>query len=484
MRARETTGGARGGAITLIGQFVKIGINAVSIIAFSHLLSPADIGLVAMVTVLITFGEMLRDSGLSTSSLRAPKLSSSQASNLFWMNVALGTLAAFLVALSTPLVVWFYEEPRLAAITPVLALTLIFSGLQAQVQVQMARRQMFTGLALTDVLSRLVGLVVGVGAAMAGASYWALVWQSLSQGLFLVLARWLVSGWRPERPRRGVGTAPLFLSGLDFTGASLLAMIANNLDVFIIGRRFGAAPLGMYNRATQLLTVPLGQVMGPLTSVIVPLLNRAKLEGRGITEVLLRTQSILATFSIWLLSALVVSADNLLPLVLGPEWDGVAPLFMILAAGGVGSVLYQIVWWAFLVEIPSRQLLVFQTFYKSLSALIILSGGMGNLSTTAAAVALANVLGWPLGLYWLHKRASFNSRVLFLHGIRIITSGLIATAGAWALPLDSLVTHPVTLVLLQLIASLVLNVVITAATRGGRKDLASILQAVRSATTR
>lgn len=130
--------GARGGRVTIIGQLGKALVQLVSVVLLSRLLSPDDFGLIAMVTVVVALGDLLRDFGLSTSGLQARKLSDVQASNLFWANTLLGFMAAGLMALITPVLVLIYDEHRLWAIAPVLAVSLLLNGLQSQLQVKLS----------------------------------------------------------------------------------------------------------------------------------------------------------------------------------------------------------------------------------------------------------------------------------------------------------------------------------------------------------
>ena len=124
--------GARGGVVTVVGQAVKLGIQMLSVIVLSRLLEPEDFGLVAMTTAFVALGSLFRDFGMHTAALQARSLSNQQASNLFWLNTALGSIAAGILALGTPLIVAFYGESRLTYLLPVMALSTVLGGASAQ----------------------------------------------------------------------------------------------------------------------------------------------------------------------------------------------------------------------------------------------------------------------------------------------------------------------------------------------------------------
>jgi PST family polysaccharide transporter len=77
-------------------------IQFVGLIAFSHLLSPRDVGLIAMMGVFLMLGELLRDFGLSQAAIQTAKLSHAQASNLFWSMALVGLLLTGGLVLAAP----------------------------------------------------------------------------------------------------------------------------------------------------------------------------------------------------------------------------------------------------------------------------------------------------------------------------------------------------------------------------------------------
>ena len=62
--------------------------------------------------------------------------------------------------------------------------------------------------------------------------------------------------------------------GWTLVGSQLVGYVANNTDSIIIGGRLGAGPLGLYNRAFQLVMNPLSQLRGSTGTVGVSLLAR------------------------------------------------------------------------------------------------------------------------------------------------------------------------------------------------------------------
>src|SRR5262245_54852140 len=94
--------GGRGGLLVL--TFVY---NAV----LARLISPHEFGLVAMAMVVGGFLQVFKDAGLSTATIQREEITNAQVSNLFWINVAVGSAAMFGMAITGPLVARFFYQP-------------------------------------------------------------------------------------------------------------------------------------------------------------------------------------------------------------------------------------------------------------------------------------------------------------------------------------------------------------------------------------
>ncbi|NLI85929.1 MAG: lipopolysaccharide biosynthesis protein [Propionibacterium sp.] len=428
MTQRAVVQGARGGGIVVAGSVMTALIQLAAVTILSRLLSPDDFGLVAMVTVFIVLGNLIRDFGMPTAALQAKDLSHQQASNLFWMNSGLAALAATLLVAAAPFIAGLYNEPRLIAIIPAMALVMFISGTGAQIQVHLARRMRYVVLVTSDVVSQSVALGAAILAATHGAGYWALVIQNCVAAATLLATRWIASRWVPSPFRRGHGSARLFRAGRDYGLAQLLTFLQSNADTFVIGTQLGASALGLYNRGYQLLTAPTLRLLEPLTQVIIPALNRAESEGRQRESILLRIQFVVGGALVWVFSIAAGAASVIIPLILGPGWEETITIFRILALGGAFWGLSNVSYWAFVASEKSRALLSYNLVSKPLSVVCIVIGSMFGLEGVAWGYTLGMALSWPLNLVWLARCAELPAWPFARNGLVIVSSGVLGFA--------------------------------------------------------
>ena len=197
-----------------------------------------------------------------------------QLSTLFWINVALGLALTLAFAALAPALVAFYREPRLLWITPVLGLGFFLNGLGVQHSALIQRHLRFGAGAAIDIAALVASTAVGILMAWRGFGYWALVGSSLVNPTVSSLGSWLVAGWLPGRPRRGVGILSMVRFGGTVTLNSLLVYVAYNLDKVLLGRFAGADALGIYGRGYQLVSIPTDNLNGAVGSVAFSALSR------------------------------------------------------------------------------------------------------------------------------------------------------------------------------------------------------------------
>jgi PST family polysaccharide transporter len=425
---------SRGGVVVLVGQGCKLGIQLVGLVIMARLLTPEDFGLVAMVAVVMAIADLFRDFGMSTAALQARDLSHQQASNLFWVSATLGVGASLAVAASTPLLVAVFGEPRLYWITPACALPLLVNSLQVPVQVQLARKFRFVGLAVTDVAAQLVALALAVGSALAGWAYWALVVQLVAAAVILLVTRWLIAHWAPSCPRRGHHSLALVKAGGHIGGAQALGYISTNVDNLMIGSVWGATDLGHYSNAYKLQSMPIGGLMAPLTTVVIPALNRARDAGRDTVHRLLTLQVVVGLGVAWLYAIGAATASEVIHLTLGKGWEPAVPIFMILCLGSSIHGLSFVNYWVYLHTGETRGLLESQFATKPISVAMVVGAAFISVEAVAWAYNLGLAFTWIFATWYMGRKTGWDTTPFFVSGIQVLAVGWASFAvTAWCL---------------------------------------------------
>lgn len=429
---------ARGGAVTLVAQVIRVLLALTSTLVLARLIAPSSFGLIAMVVAITGIAEIFRDFGLSMAALQARTLSQGQKSNLFWINAAVGTALTGLVFVASWPIAAFYGEPKLVAIVQAISVVYLIGSLSAQFRVSLNRSFRFVALAICDLVPQLLAFAAAVVLAVAGYGLMALVVQQISAVVITLILVVCLSRWWPSWPKRGEQMRSLLSFGVSFSLTQLLTYTVRNIDSVAIGRVWGPVQLGYYDRAFQLSVAPLYQINAPLSRVAIPVLARITGD-RARYLATLREGQLVASYvtSTGLLLAAGMAAPLTL-LLLGPNWTSASVIFSVLAIGSVFRSLQQIAYWAFMSQGLAGSLLRMNLVAQPVLVCTILAG----LPWGALGVAVGSVIGcvafWIISLVWVGRASDLSVRHLMLDPLRTILV-FAAPAGIAAFLITTLV---------------------------------------------
>jgi O-antigen/teichoic acid export membrane protein len=338
----------RGAGAAIAGQASNFVVQIGSVAILARLLTPADFGIVTMVT---TFSLLFRSFGLNGFTeliMQREELTESLASNLFWIELGIGTLLTLAFAGSGPLLALFYHDPAVARVTEAMSVT-IGIGCLGWVHLGLLQRAMhFRTTAILNFAGQVVLVIVSIVLAMAGWHFWALVWGSVAQTITVATCAWWTCRWIPSRPGRVEGTA----SGLKFVlhvySHFAFSYSTHNTDNLLVGWRYGAQPLGFYKKAYDLFVLPETQLLAPLSAVVVSTLSRVNGNREQFQRYFLRAISVLALVGMGIGADFALVGKDLIRFLLGSGWEEAGRIFALFGPGIGVMLLYNTHGWVHL----------------------------------------------------------------------------------------------------------------------------------------
>jgi O-antigen/teichoic acid export membrane protein len=410
----------RGGLARLTAQGANFALRTISLMVLARLLDPKDFGLVGMVTAFTGVLSLFRDFGLSSAAIQRATVTEEQVSTLFWINILVGALLGVLGIGIAPAIASFYHEPRLIAVTVVLAVGFLFNAAGVQHGALLQRQMRFTALAIINTVALTVGTAVAIGGALGGYGYWSLVAMTVTLPLITTIGNWVTSGWVPGRPRGQSGIRSMLRFGGGITLYGLIGYVATNFEKILLGRFWGVDALGIYGRAYQLINIPTDNLNFAAGEVAFSALSRVQNEPARLKNYFLKGYSFVVAMTLPLTIACALFADDMILVLLGPKWNATAPIFRFLA--------------------PT--ILVF-AIANPLSWLLCSIGRVGRLLKMSLVVTPLMIAGYFVGLPYGPKGVAFAYSSLMLlwilpaiawavHGTGIFFRDVLLTV-AWPL---------------------------------------------------
>ena len=420
----------RGALAKMCAQATNFAVRVGSLVVLARLLSPSDFGIIGMVTAFTGVLNLLKDFGLSAATVQSLNVTDEQISTLFWFNIGLGGALASLLMGMAPFVVRFYHEPRLLWVTMVLATAFIFNAAGVQHSALLQRQMRFTTLAAVDILSLVVSTSVAISMAALGFKYWALVTAAVCLPLVATVGLWLTTGWIPGRPRARIGLQSMMHFGSTLTLISIIIYVTYNSDKVLIGRLWGAAALGIYGRAYQLISIPTDNLNSAVGEVAFSALSRLQDDPTSLRNYFLKSYSLVLALTIPITIAVALFGPDLIFILLGPKWKDAAPIFRLLAPTIlVFALINPIGWLMFSLGMVGRSLKASLVFAPTVIGSYAMGLRYGPKGVAFAFSAVMIVWAVPLIAWGIHGTV-ISLRDIALVASRPLLSGMTAAAMA------------------------------------------------------
>lgn len=347
----------RNAGVTISTQWLSLLIQVVATFVLARLLTPADFGVVAMVStfslLLVNFGL----NGFTEAIIQSEDITHLAASNLFWINIGFGVVLTIVLGAAGSLLARFFGNPLVEGIAAGTSLSIFFTSTAVLHLALLKRAMRFTASSFNDVVGRAVSIGVSIVLALSGWGYWALVAGVVAGPISVTLGAWWLCRWAPSLPKRAPGTGALVRFALKVYGRFCLQYWSRNLDKVLVGWQFNAISLGFYKKAYDLFALSESQLTGPLHNVALATLSRLNRDLVQFKRYLSQAMTVLAFAGMGLGGVFTLTGRDVIRLVLGPQWSESGKIFSLFGPGIGVMLLYSTCGWIHLsIGKPGRWL--------------------------------------------------------------------------------------------------------------------------------
>lgn len=395
------------------GRLVLFVLEMAGTMVLARLLFPEDYGLVAMVAVVVNFAIIFRDIGLSSATVWAEDISHQLITNMFWISVLIGFILMLIVAAISPVIAWFYHEPRLVMITLAMLPTFIFSSVMLQHQALLKRQMHFGRLILVQVIASGGGLLFALFCAWRGAGYWSLIIQRVAISFLYAIGMWIACRWVPGLPHKSIDTKKFLHFGGNISAGRLIQYLMRNADNMLLGYYVGGKSLGLYTRAYALLLMPLQYVNEPFSQVVIPALSRLQDDHDRFRNYYKKAISTTSILSVPVAVFSAVAAGDIIRVLLGTKWDSAATIFLCLVPMAFLGSFNVATGWIFIpLGLVARQLRL-RVVAGFLGLLAMFIGVRWGVYGMAVAVSSISVIVWIPSMLYCYKGTPISIKDLF-----------------------------------------------------------------------
>lgn len=319
----------------LIGMFIGI--------QMARIVGVEDYGLVGMLAVFSGIATTIINSGFTTALVNKPELTHKDCNAVFWFTVIAGILCYAILFFAAPLIAIFFNQPRLTALSRVLFLCFLISGISSVSYTILFKQLRIKTLALTDITAMLLSGAVGIAMAFHGFGYWALAFQSLVYVSTGAIMRFILAPWKPTFMFDLSPLKSFFSFSVKLFLTNIIGQISSNLFSIVLGKFYDEKKVGFYSQGSKWMFMGHSLIAGMLNSVAQPVLVSTNETPERQRQVFYKLMRFGAFVSFPLMLGLAFVGKEFILLAIGEKWlDSVIylQLFCIWGAIGYANILY------------------------------------------------------------------------------------------------------------------------------------------------
>lgn len=325
------------GAVWMVAmRFIERAIGLVSTLILARLLVPEDFGVVAMAMSVIAFVEIAGQFGFDMALIRDQNATRAQYDSAWTISVIYGAFGGALLAAVAGPAATFFSDPRLEPIIYVLAFATFVQGFENIGIIDFRKNLAFNKDFHFAFAKKLISFAITVVLAFQFRSYWALIAGMTASRLAGVALSFAMHPYRPRFNLEHVGSLFRFSRWIVLT--RIIEYLGGRGPDFIMGRYLDATALGLYRVGREISTLPTSELIAPIMRAVFPGYAAVAHDRTALARSFLGVQGILVTLALPAGIGIVMVAEPLVLILLGPKWVDAIPVIQILGVYGAVTV--------------------------------------------------------------------------------------------------------------------------------------------------
>ena len=307
-------------AFSALSKYINMGINLASVVIFSRLLTPDELGVHVVAVAIAALAIEVRLLGTGGYLIRKESISKLDCQRVVGVTMAISFPLGILMFLTSGWVGSLFDEPGVDNVLAVLSLGFITAPFISVSRSVLSRDFRFDVLLLNNVLATVITFLASLAALFLNAGYMSLsiglVVGQFSKMLFFIFYKSPDISWKPVFKN----TLEVFKFGVFVSQAALLRKLAETSPDIIIGKLGNPALAAIFSRSIGLYKFFFDSVSSAVQPVVMPYLSNVKRVKGNTAEAYLNAVTHLSILIIPVLSVLALSAKPAILLMFGDQW--------------------------------------------------------------------------------------------------------------------------------------------------------------------
>jgi O-antigen/teichoic acid export membrane protein len=288
LRVKAMRGGAWLGGGSFAEQVTRFARNML----LTRLLVPGAFGTMAIVLSLSSLVSSFTDVGVGPAVIQNPRGGEDSYLNAaWWMGMARAVFMYAIIFIAAPWVSHFYGNPELSALLRVALIGLLLDGMLSPRSRRAQKEMKFGRWAAIFNGGGVCGVILTIVLSFVMRDVWALAIGYCSENAFRCLLSYILCPGLPLLKWDKQASRDLLKFSKGMLGLSFLNLIFARTDIFVLGKLYSPAALGLYTMAVYLVQTPSSFLLSLLNSTLLPAFSHVQSDTKRVNRILAEVTS-------------------------------------------------------------------------------------------------------------------------------------------------------------------------------------------------
>lgn len=381
-------------AATRVFTFVRIAILA-------RLLSPSDFGTFGIALLILSFVEILTQTGINTVLIQHSKQYKKYINDAMFISVFRGILMSIAIIALIPIVERFFNVSNINTIFYLTALVPFIKGfinpaiINLQIDFKYAKEFVIN----TAIFA--IDSIIVVTATVVTQKPESVIYGLIGGALVEVIVSYALIKPKPSLVFKAKNIKFIFSQGKWMTGAGILEFLTRQGDDLVVTKVLSTYSLGLYQAAFRISSAPVSEISDVVGKVTLPLYVKFSDDKKRLKNAYIKVLFVVTALSAPLSLFVYFFPELIIEILLGKQWIGITKTLQILAvygavrsiSGTTGALFYSL-------KLQKKVTLISLIRFLGLAVTIVpltLKYGIEGAATSALISALIAI---PISVYY------------------------------------------------------------------------------------
>lgn len=307
-----------------IGQIISKLANPITTMVLARLLTPEAFGVVATLTMIISFTEIFTDAGFQRYIIQHEFKNDEDKYRCinvaFWSNLTMSIVLWILIIIFSDPLARLVGNPGLGNAISIACISIPIAAFSS-IQTAIYKRDLdFKTLINVNIIGIVVPLTVTIPLAFWLRNYWALIIGAIVVNSTIAIVLTIKSKWKPSFYFNFKYLKEMFNFCSWTIVDTVLVWITNYIDIFCIGLFLNEYYLGIYKTSISIVGHITALVTTAILPIILPAISRQQDDYDKMRETILKFQKHTAILLLPLGVGIFVFSDFITNILLGSQW--------------------------------------------------------------------------------------------------------------------------------------------------------------------